>query len=68
MGIIINHCKAPYLYNQDSMECHNPDAPCMEYLPTFGKKRLHSRGNGLVNIPVPWSMWVRVVVHVEWKV
>ena len=22
-----------------------PDAPCMEYLPTFGEKWLHSRGN-----------------------
>ena len=23
-----------------------------------GEKWLHSRGNGLVNIPVPWSIWV----------
>ena len=29
----------------------NPDAPCMEYLPTLGEKWLHSRGNGWVNIP-----------------
>ena len=29
----------------------------MEYLPALGEKWLHSRGNGWVNIPVPWSIW-----------
>ena len=31
-----------------------PDAPCMEYLPTFG----WFLGQMLVNIPAPWSIWV----------
>ena len=35
-----------------------PDAQCMDYLPTLGEKWPHSKGNGLVNIPIPWSIWV----------
>ena len=42
----------------ESKDIHCPDAPCMDYLPTLGEKWPHSRGNGLVNIPVTWSIWV----------
>ncbi len=27
------------------LQISNPDAPCMDYLPTLGEKWLHSRGN-----------------------
>ena len=48
ISITINH------HNKN----HNllyPDAPCMEYLPTFGSFLWLM----LVNIPAPWSIWDR---------
>ena len=36
-----------------------PNAPCMVYSPAIGEiMATWTGGNGLVNIPVPWSMWV----------
>ena len=31
-----------------------------------GEKWLHSTGNGLVNIPVPWSMWDIITWQGKW--
>ena len=42
---------------------HHPDAPCMEYLRTFGEKWLHSRGNvGKYSLHGAFgsTVWVRV--------
>ena len=46
---------------------------CMVYLPTFGEKRPHSRGNGLINIPYMEHLgmqfvygWERIpYIHIE---
>ena len=41
----------------------NPDAPCMDYLPTISEKCPHSRGNGLVTIPIPRSIWDNIYIY-----